>query len=92
MNDKKREREREHSKDLKIQLHAIKTFMRTDYYFMRGNTREISLRERERERAASFVTISFFPLPVSSLDISLSRNLVSLSKGFLSSRLVNVPR
>ena len=90
MNDKKREREREHSKDLKIQLHAIKTFMRTDYYFMRGNTREISL--RERERAASFVTISFFPLPVSSLDISLSRNLVSLSKGFLSSRLVNVPR
>lgn len=48
--------------------------------------------ERERERAASFVTISFFPLPVSSLDISLSRNLVSLSKGFLSSRLVNVPR
>lgn len=46
----------------------------------------------KRERAASFVTISFFPLPVSSLDISLSRNLVSLSKGFLSSRLVNVPR
>lgn len=46
----------------------------------------------ERERAASFVTISFFPLSVSSLDISLSRNLVSLSKGFLSSRLVNVPR